>query len=115
MPADRGSFSSRPCPSPSQPPTPALNHPPPTSSLLQSPPPSCHPPQDPGYHAKLRELTRQTGTLLIIDETHSICAGPGGYSAVAGLDPDIFVIGKVGFGAVGCGVVGQVRFAFGCG
>jgi glutamate-1-semialdehyde 2,1-aminomutase len=29
-----------------------------------------------GYHQALRELTRKHGTLLIIDETHTICAGP---------------------------------------
>ena len=33
---------------------------------------------EPGYHAELRRLTRETGTLLIIDETHTLCAGPGG-------------------------------------
>ena len=32
---------------------------------------------DPGYHEALRKITRETGTLLIIDETHTICAGPG--------------------------------------
>src|SRR5437899_3277504 len=32
----------------------------------------------PGYHAALRELTRKHGALLIIDETHTICAGAGG-------------------------------------
>src|SRR5919204_2139376 len=35
----------------------------------------------PGYHQTLREATRRTGTLLIIDETHTLCAGPGGYTA----------------------------------
>ncbi len=49
---------------------------------------------DPGYHAALRDLTRRTGTLLILDETHTICAGPGGYTREHALDPDIFVIGK---------------------
>jgi glutamate-1-semialdehyde 2,1-aminomutase len=49
---------------------------------------------DPGFHAALRELTRRTGTLLILDETHTICAGPGGYSRAHNLDPDMFVIGK---------------------
>jgi glutamate-1-semialdehyde 2,1-aminomutase len=49
---------------------------------------------DPGYHDALREITRKTGTLLIIDETHTICAGPGGYTRAAGLQPDMFVIGK---------------------
>jgi len=49
---------------------------------------------DPGFHAALRDLTRRHGSLLIIDETHTICAGPGGYTRQAGLEPDIFVIGK---------------------
>ena len=49
---------------------------------------------DPGYHEALREITRRTGTLLVIDETHTICAGPGGYTAAYGLEPDILTIGK---------------------
>src|SRR2546430_11355973 len=44
---------------------------------------------EPGYHDALRVATRETGTLLIIDETHTICAGPGGYTAAHGLDPDV--------------------------
>ena len=49
---------------------------------------------DPGFHAELRRLTRQYDTLLAIDETHTICVGPGGATAEWGLDPDFFVIGK---------------------
>ncbi len=49
---------------------------------------------DPGYHAALREITRRTGTLLIIDETHTLCAGPGGYTQAFGLEPDILTMGK---------------------
>jgi glutamate-1-semialdehyde 2,1-aminomutase len=49
---------------------------------------------EPGYHEALREITRRTGTLLVIDETHTICAGPGGYTAAYGLEPDILTIGK---------------------
>ena len=49
---------------------------------------------DAGYHAALRDLTRRSGTLLILDETHTICAGPGGYTREHGLEPDMFVIGK---------------------
>jgi glutamate-1-semialdehyde 2,1-aminomutase len=49
---------------------------------------------DPGYHAALRELTRKHGTLVIIDETHTICAGPGGYTRANNLDPDFLVFGK---------------------
>ena len=49
---------------------------------------------DPGYHEELRRLTRAYGTLLVIDETHTICVGPGGATAAWGLEPDFFVIGK---------------------
>ncbi len=49
---------------------------------------------EPGFHDALRELTAATGTLLIIDETHTICAGPGGYTAAHGLKPDALTIGK---------------------
>ena len=49
---------------------------------------------EPGFHDALREATRAAGTLLIIDETHTICAGPGGYTAAHGLEPDLLTIGK---------------------
>jgi glutamate-1-semialdehyde 2,1-aminomutase len=49
---------------------------------------------EPGFHGALRDLTRRTGTLLLIDETHTICAGPGGYTREHGLEPDLFVLGK---------------------
>jgi glutamate-1-semialdehyde 2,1-aminomutase len=32
--------------------------------------------------------------LLIIDETHTICTGPGGYTREHGLEPDILTLGK---------------------
>jgi glutamate-1-semialdehyde 2,1-aminomutase len=51
-------------------------------------------PPVPGYHKALRDLTRKHGTLLIIDETHTICSGPGGFTKAVGLDPDILVFGK---------------------
>jgi len=47
-----------------------------------------------GYHDALRAATRAAGTLLIIDETHTISAGPGGYTAAHGLEPDLLTIGK---------------------
>jgi glutamate-1-semialdehyde 2,1-aminomutase len=49
---------------------------------------------EPGFHDALREATRATGTLLLIDETHTICAGPGGYTRAYGLEPDLLTIGK---------------------
>ena len=56
----------------------------------------------PGYHKTLRELTRKYETLLIIDETHTICAGPGGYTRAENLQPDVIVFGK----AIGAGIPG---------
>jgi len=55
---------------------------------------------EPGFHDALRAATRDTETLLIIDETHTLCAGPGGYTAAYGLDPDVLTVGK----AIGAGI-----------
>ncbi len=60
----------------------------------------------PGFHAALRSLTRRHGTLLIIDETHTICAGPGGFTQEHGLEPDFFVLGKPVGGGVPSAVYG---------
>src|SRR5262245_6752920 len=49
---------------------------------------------EPGYHDALRRLTREHGTFLVIDETHTICAGPGGATRAWGLEPDFLTIGK---------------------
>jgi glutamate-1-semialdehyde 2,1-aminomutase len=57
---------------------------------------------EPGYHKGLRDLTRKYGSLLIIDETHTICAGPGGYTRAENLEPDMLVFGK----PIGGGVPG---------
>lgn len=51
-------------------------------------------PPDPGYHAALRDLTRRFGTLLILDETHCLCAGPAGLTGELGLETDMLVLGK---------------------
>jgi glutamate-1-semialdehyde 2,1-aminomutase len=60
----------------------------------------------PGYHAALREVTRGHGALLIIDETHTICTGPGGYTRAASLEPDLLVIGKTIAGGIPAGAYG---------
>jgi len=49
---------------------------------------------DPGYHEAVRDLCTKYDVLLVIDETHTICAGPGGYTARYGLKPDLLTIGK---------------------
>jgi glutamate-1-semialdehyde 2,1-aminomutase len=64
---------------------------------------------EPGYHDALREITRRTGTILIIDETHTICAGPGGMTARDGLEPDMLVIGKTIGGGIPAGTYGMTE------
>lgn len=61
---------------------------------------------DEGYHAALRELTRATDTLLVIDETHTFCAGEGGYTRAYDLQPDILTIGKAIAGGMPAGAFG---------
>ncbi len=61
---------------------------------------------DGGYHEALRELTRKYGTYLIIDETHTICAGPGGYTASHSLEPDFLTLGKPLAGGVPAAIYG---------
>lgn len=61
---------------------------------------------EPGFHAELRRMTRDTGTLLLIDETHTISSGRGGYTRTFGLEPDIFVLGKPVAGGVPASVWG---------
>lgn len=46
-----------------------------------------------GYLQAVREVTRKYNVLLIIDETHTICTGPGGATAAWNLEPDFLVIG----------------------
>lgn len=61
---------------------------------------------EPGWHEELRGLTRQYGTLLAIDETHSHIVGPGGATALWGLQPDMVTIGKAVAGGLPMGVYG---------
>jgi len=61
---------------------------------------------EPGFHEGLRALATKYGALLMIDETHTISAGPGGMTARDGLRPDIFVIGKSIGGGIPCGAYG---------
>jgi glutamate-1-semialdehyde 2,1-aminomutase len=49
---------------------------------------------DDGYLEGVREITRRHGVLLVIDETHTLCAGPGGCTRAWGLEPDFVVVGK---------------------
>lgn len=64
---------------------------------------------EPGFLDTVRSLTRSSGTLLIIDETHTISSGPGGYTAVHGLDPDMFVVGKAIAGGIPAAAFGVTQ------
>ena len=61
---------------------------------------------EPGYLDAVRDITRRTGTILIIDETHTICAGPAGATGLWNLDPDMLVIGKTIGGGIPAGTYG---------
>ena len=63
----------------------------------------------PDFHAGLRALATKHGALLIIDETHTISSGHGGYSRVHGLQPDMFVVGKCVAGGMPTAVWGMTE------
>jgi glutamate-1-semialdehyde 2,1-aminomutase len=61
---------------------------------------------EPGYLEGVRRLTREAGTLLINDETHTISAGPGGCTLAWGLAPDVVTLGKAIAGGIPIGAYG---------
>ncbi|MDL1896607.1 aspartate aminotransferase family protein [Anaerolineae bacterium CFX7] len=64
---------------------------------------------EPGYHDALRALTRQTETLLILDETHTLSAGVGGYTRAHNLQPDLLTVGKALGGGMAAGAFGVTK------
>lgn len=62
---------------------------------------------DDGYHSALRDLATRHGVLLIIDETHTFSAGPGGCTREWDLEPDLFSIGKAIGSGIPCGALGM--------
>ena len=62
---------------------------------------------DPGFHEGLRELTRRHGTLLAIDETHTLVTAYGGLTTEWGLEPDLLTVGKSIAGGVPLGAYGM--------
>ena len=64
---------------------------------------------DAGYHEAARALCTKYGTLLIIDETHTISAGPGGCTKAWGLEPDIVTIGKTLGAGIASGAYGMTE------
>ena len=63
-------------------------------------------PQD-GYIQGVRDITRKYEVLLVVDETHTICAGPGGCTKLWNIDPDFVVIGKTIGGGIPVGAYGM--------
>lgn len=61
----------------------------------------------PGFLEALRGETTRTGTLLLLDETHTLSSGPGGYGRMHGLVPDLFVAGKAVAGGVPTAIWGM--------
>lgn len=61
---------------------------------------------DPGFWPAAQALIRRAGAALVLDETHTISVGPGGYSRAHGLAPDALVIGKPLGGGVPCAAYG---------
>jgi glutamate-1-semialdehyde 2,1-aminomutase len=64
---------------------------------------------DPGYHDAVRELCTRYGVILIIDETHTFSAGPGGMIAQLDLQPDAVVLGKSIGGGIPAGAYGMTH------
>lgn len=63
----------------------------------------------PGFMDELRKACDETGTLLMIDETHTFSVGPGGATKAWGLKPDIFIIGKAIGGGIPSGTYGITK------
>jgi glutamate-1-semialdehyde 2,1-aminomutase len=59
-----------------------------------------------GFLEHVRKLTRHHGSLLLIDETHTLSTGMGGWCGTYSLQPDIFVAGKALAGGVPVGIWG---------
>lgn len=62
---------------------------------------------DDGFHEELRRLTRETGTLLAYDETHTQVVGPGGLTRMWDLHPDVVTVGKSLAGGIPMGAYGM--------
>lgn len=62
---------------------------------------------DPGYWSRAQQIIRRHGALLVMDETHTISTGPGGYARAHGIEPDALVLGKPVGGGVPCAVYGM--------
>lgn len=61
----------------------------------------------PAFWDEVQALCRRYGTLLVMDETHTLSSGPGGYCRAGGIEPDMLVLGKPIAGGIPCAVYGM--------
>jgi glutamate-1-semialdehyde 2,1-aminomutase len=61
---------------------------------------------EPGFWQKALEIIHRHGSLLVMDETHTISSGPGGYAVAHGIAADAVVVGKPLGGGVPCAAYG---------
>ena len=61
---------------------------------------------DPGLAPLLRNLTRELGMVMVMDEVVSFRAGYGGYQSLAGVEPDLTLFAKIMGGGMPGGVIG---------
>jgi glutamate-1-semialdehyde 2,1-aminomutase len=64
---------------------------------------------EPGFHEELRRITRETGTVLAYDETHTLVCGPGGLTRIWNLEPDAVSLGKSIAAGVPIGAYGMTE------
>lgn len=60
-----------------------------------------------GFWEAAQAMIQMAGAVLILDETHTISSGVGGYGRAHGLQPDALVLGKPIGGGVPCAVYGM--------
>jgi glutamate-1-semialdehyde 2,1-aminomutase len=63
-------------------------------------------PPQPGFLEAVQAACARHGTLWVLDETHTLSSGPGGWARLHGLQPDLLVVGKAVAGGVPCAVYG---------
>ena len=61
---------------------------------------------DAGFWTQALEMCRRHGTLLVLDETHTLSSACGGWARAHGLQPDLLVMGKAIAGGLPCAVYG---------
>lgn len=61
---------------------------------------------EPGFWDEAQRIIRRRGSLLVLDETHTLSSGPGGYARAHGLQPDAVVVGKALGGGMPCAAYG---------